>query len=155
MVSAIGYDQDGKVVFEIVNCHEFGQRDANELYGVASQVVVNGTPLTPQNPSQAVDMANLFASAVEDAKFAIVRLKADAWSALVASGMQPAEATAAGVGLALYPPVKNAIQDFELAGGHPMASSALLAAITEPTTLSAFPWLQGPVLHVFQDALGS
>lgn len=103
-------------------------------------------------PSPPANMAAVFAEHATAAKAAILQLKADAWAAMVGAGMSPSDATAAGVQFAIYhaAPVNN----FELAGGHPLAASALLAAITSPASLAAFPWLVGPVLAVFENALG-
>ena len=94
-----------------------------------------------------------FGLAVEAAQQYIVDLKKSAWLAMVANGVPKGAASGMGVALAIYPPVKNAIQDFELGGGHAIVATALLKEIVGASKLPQFPWLAGPVLKVFEDAL--
>lgn len=156
MIVAIGYDESDEEVFRCEDPWDFGQQEANELFGVATRVVVDRDgqrqTLTPENPQTVPDMVAVFSEHTAAAKAAILQLKANAWAAMVGAGMSPSDATAAGVQFAIYhaAPVNN----FELAGGHPLAAAALLAAITSQASLAAFPWLVGPVLAVFENALG-
>ncbi len=82
---------------------------------------------------------------------ALDKLKGTVWAALVAGGMTPDEATAAGVGLVLiHGPLLAA---FEAAGGHPVAGQALYAAIASKPSTDALPWLTKGILEVFEAAL--
>lgn len=105
-----------------------------------------------QNPVTDVDMAiGNFKRAREAAPEALDRLKGTVWAALVAGGMAPDEATAAGVGLVLlHGPLLAA---FEAAGGHPVAASALYEAMASKPSTDALPWLTKPILDVFAAAL--
>lgn len=92
-----------------------------------------------------------FKRAREAAPEALDRLKGAVWAGLVAGGMAPDEATAAGVGLVLlHGPLLAA---FEAAGGHPDAASALYAAIASKPSTDALPWLTAPILAIFSAAL--
>ena len=92
-----------------------------------------------------------FKRAREAAPEALDRLKGAVWAGLVAGGMAPDEATAAGVGLVLmHGPVLAA---FEAAGGHPVAAQALYAAIASKPSTDALPWLTAPILAIFSAAL--
>ncbi len=82
---------------------------------------------------------------------ALDSLKGAVWAGLVAGGLAPDEATAAGVGLVLlHGPLLAA---FEAAGGHPVAGAALYAAIASPESVAALPWLTAPILAIFAAAL--
>jgi hypothetical protein len=102
-------------------------------------------PAAPQ-PS----IREIFAAAVEAAKSAIIDLKANVWLAQVMAGVDPATATANGVAFAAHH--AQAISNYELAGGHPIAAAALLAAVQADST-HAFLELPG-VMQVFESALG-
>ena len=82
---------------------------------------------------------------------ALDSLKGTVWAGLVAGGLAPDEATAAGVGLVLlHGPMLAA---FEAAGGHPVAGAALYGAIASPESVAALPWLKPEVLAIFAAAL--
>lgn len=104
------------------------------------------------NPVTDVDRAiGNFKQARLAAPEALDRLKGTVWAALVAGGMAPDEATAAGVGLVLlHGPLLAA---FEAAGGHPVAGQALYDAIASKPSTDALPWLTKGILEVFAAAL--
>jgi hypothetical protein len=104
------------------------------------------TPLTD------VEIAtNNFRQARLAAPAALDSLKGAVWAGLVAGGLAPDQATAAGVGLVLmHGPLLAA---FEAAGGHPVAGQALYAAISSPESVAALPWLTAPILGIFAAAL--
>lgn len=82
---------------------------------------------------------------------ALDNLKGAVWAGLVAGGLAPDEATAAGVGLVLlHGPLLAA---FEAAGGHPVAGQALYAAISSAESVAALPWLTEGILAIFAAAL--
>lgn len=109
-------------------------------------------PEAPSEPLTDVDIATgNFKRAREAAPEALDRLKGAVWAGLVAGGMAPDEATAAGVGLVLlHGPLLAA---FEAAGGHPVAAQALYAAIASKPSTDALPWLTAPILAIFSAAL--
>lgn len=96
-------------------------------------------------------MSALFTEARRGAPLLLDQLKATVWVALVGGGMDPADATAAGVGLVLRFGAELAA--FTSAGGHPVAAAALYAAISSPESVAALPWLSEPILAVFAGAL--
>lgn len=104
------------------------------------------TPLTD------VEIAtNNFRNARLAAPAALDSLKGTIWAALVAGGMAPDAATAAGVELVLlHGPLLAA---FEAAGGHPKAAEALYNAIASEPSRALLLWLTDPVLAVFAAAL--
>lgn len=106
----------------------------------------------PETPVTDVDKAiGNFKAARLAAPEALDKLKGTVWAALVAGGMTPDEATAAGVGLVLiHGPLLAA---FEAAGGHPVAGQALYAAIASKPSTDALPWLTKGILEVFEAAL--
>lgn len=111
--------------------------------------VVDGGP-EYQVPGPAVPtIREVFGGAVESARELILDLKAAAWQAQVAQGVDPGTATANGVVFAAYH--ATAISNYELAGGHPLAAAALLDAV-EADTIHEFLQLPG-VMAVFQAAL--
>lgn len=94
---------------------------------------------------------NNFRQARLAAPAALDSLKGTVWAGLVAGGLAPDEATAAGVGLVLlHGPLLAA---FEAAGGHPVAGQALYAAISSAESVAALPWLTAPILGIFAAAL--
>lgn len=94
---------------------------------------------------------NNFRQARLAAPAALDSLKGAVWAGLVAGGLAPDEATAAGVGLVLlHGPLLAA---FEAAGGHPVAGAALYAAIASPQSVEALPWLKPEILGIFAAAL--
>lgn len=104
------------------------------------------TPLTDVE----IATAN-FRNARLAAPAALDSLKGTVWAGLVAGGLAPDEATAAGVGLVLlHGPLLAA---FEAAGGHPVAGQALYAAISSPESVAALPWLTKKILAIFAAAL--
>lgn len=109
-------------------------------------------PAPPSQPLTDVEIAtNNFRNARLDAPAALDSLKGTVWAGLVAGGLAPDEATAAGVGLVLlHGPLLAA---FEAAGGHPVAGQALYAAIASPESVAALPWLKPEILAIFAAAL--
>jgi len=111
-------------------------------------------PPAPEPPAPVTDVdiaTGNFKRAREAAPEALDRLKGAVWAGLVAGGMAPDEATAAGVGLVLlHGPLLAA---FEAAGGHPVAAQALYAAIASKPSTDALPWLTAPILAIFSAAL--
>lgn len=107
---------------------------------------------TPTSNLTDVEIATAnFRNARLAAPAALDSLKGAVWAGLVASGLAPDEATAAGVGLVLlHGPLLAA---FEAAGGHPVAGAALYAAIASPESVAALPWLKPEVLAIFAAAL--
>jgi len=102
---------------------------------------------SPSNVTDVEIATGNFKRAREAAPEALDRLKGTVWAALVAGGMAPDEATAAGVGLVLlHGPLLAA---FEASGGHPKAAEALYTAIASKTSTTALPWLTKPILEVF------
>lgn len=102
-------------------------------------------------PSLASIITPVFTTARRNAPLALDGLKGKVWGALVAGGMSEAEATAAGVGLVLrHDAILSA---FTSAGGHPLAASALYAAIASEESVAALPWLTAPILAIFAAAL--
>lgn len=108
----------------------------------------------PESPTPLTDVeiaTNNFRQARLAAPAALDSLKGAVWAGLVAGGLAPDEATAAGVGLVLlHGPLLAA---FEAAGGHPVAGAALYAAIASPQSVEALPWLTAPILAIFAAAL--
>lgn len=70
----------------------------------------------------------IFSSAVSQAQQKIINLKAECCLALITAGMDRDSAVAAGVEFATNPTIKSAINDYELAGGHPLAAAAFKSA---------------------------
>lgn len=97
------------------------------------------------------DIGPVFAQAPVAASAAILGLKKAVWEALVGGGMDPAEATAAGVALVLRH--SSALAAYEAAGGHPVAAQALYDAISSAESVAALPWLTAPILAIFAAVL--
>ena len=112
------------------------------------------TPPAPDPGPTLTDVeiaTNNFRQARLAAPAALDSLKGAVWAGLVAGGLAPDEATAAGVGLVLlHGPLLAA---FEAAGGHPVAGAALYAVIASPQSVEALPWLKPEILGIFAAAL--
>ncbi len=130
-----------------------------QQYGIEASQPTPEEVLTyePPQPEQAPPVTDVdkaignFKAARLAAPEALDKLKGTVWAALVAGGMTPDEATAAGVGLVLiHGPLLAA---FEAAGGHPVAGQALYAAIASKPSTDALPWLTKGILEVFEAAL--
>jgi len=133
-----------------------GQPDVQDLdaHGLPWAPSYQDEEAPPEAPSPVTDVdiaTGNFKRAREAAPEALDRLKGAVWAGLVAGGMAPDEATAAGVGLVLlHGPLLAA---FEAAGGHPVAAQALYAAIASKPSTDALPWLTAPILAIFSAAL--
>ena len=116
--------------------------------------VLAWSPPSPEQPAPLTDVeiaTNNFRNARLAAPAALDSLKGTVWAGLVAGGLAPDEATAAGVGLVLlHGPLLAA---FEAAGGHPVAGQALYAAIASQESVAALPWLTEGILAIFAAAL--
>ncbi|TXH16696.1 MAG: hypothetical protein E6R03_05130 [Hyphomicrobiaceae bacterium] len=111
-------------------------------------------PRTLPMPAPVTDverMTALFTEVRRGAPLMLDALKGQVWVALVAGGMQPDEATAAGVALVLRFGAELAA--YNSAGGHPVAAAALYAAISSPESQAALTWLTPEILALFQAAL--
>lgn len=86
------------------------------------------TPAAPESPDPVEQYNQLFSGAVEAAQQKIINLKTQCCLALIAGGMDRDSAIAAGVQFAVHPTIKSAINDYELAGGHPLMAAAFKAA---------------------------
>lgn len=120
----------------------------------SAQTVLDWQPPQPEQAEPLTDVeiaTNNFRQARLAAPAALDSLKGAVWAGLVAGGLAPDEATAAGVGLVLlHGPLLAA---FEAAGGHPVAGQALYAAISSPESVAALPWLTEGILAIFAAAL--
>lgn len=112
--------------------------------------VANWEPLViePEPVDPLDQFRQLFSSAVSQAQQKIINLKAECCQALIAGGMDRDSAVGAGVQFATHPTIKSAINDYELAGGHPLAAAAFKAAAESVKP----PWLSPEILTLW-DAL--
>lgn len=123
-----------------------------DAWAALTQLPVPSVEEVEQSSLSDVEIATAnFRNARLAAPAALDSLKGTVWAGLVAGGLAPDEATAAGVGLVLlHGPLLAA---FEAAGGHPVAGAALYAAISSPESVAALPWLKPEILAIFAAAL--
>lgn len=151
----LSHDERG---FRVVLAAGPDSEEAWASYSVEGQpsaaTVAAWRPESPPEPEPLTDVeiaTNNFRQARLAAPAALDSLKGAVWAGLVAGGLAPDEATAAGVGLVLlHGPLLAA---FEAAGGHPVAGQALYAAIASQESVAALPWLTEGVLAIFAAAL--
>lgn len=141
---ALGY-KDGNLVLQIEK-DIITQTDADFYAGsIDALTLEDGSTLVPATrpgPDPIEPIVELFTGAVQAAQAKIILLKAQCLGAMTAyADYTRDDATAEGVRFATSPAIKDAISSYEIAGGHPDAAAALLAAVAADET----PWLARPM----------